>query len=139
MLHGLEPLMGGWGPRGWCGPTVLLLCRSLCLNRLFFFPVSRLPPASRNQTLFSEGKSMRLLGGDLMLHRKTSTFLLSPTQGWRCRQWVREVDGTRKPKTRGSLSAPQRGAQRQLECQARAFPVRISFKYGVDFIFPRCN
>ena len=82
---------------------------------------------------------MRLLGGDLILYRKTSTFLLSPTQGWRCRQWVREVDETRKPKNRGSPSALQRGVQRQLECQARAFPVRISFKYGVDFIFPRCN
>lgn len=132
MIHRLELLMGSWGAPGRCGRAVPLLRRSLCLNRFFFSPVSRLPPASRNQTLFSEGKSMRLLGGDLILHRKTSTFLL-------CRQWVREVDGTRKPKNRGSPSAPQRGAQRQLERQARAFPVRISFKYEVDFIFPRCN
>lgn len=130
--------MGGAGAGGRCGQAVPLQRRSPNLNR-FFSPVSRLPPAPRNQTLFSEGKNMWLLGGDLILHRKTSTFLLSPTQGWRCRQCVREVDGTRKLKNRGSPSAPQRGAQRQLEHQARAFPVRISFKYEVDFIFPRCN
>lgn len=105
----------------------------------FFSHVSHLPPASRNQTSFPEGMSTWLFWWiSCYTERFTLSYSISlykaggpHSEGGGRRTLETQNQGSLSPRSvahRGSWSARQ-----------RAFPVRISFKYEVDFIFPRCN
>lgn len=57
--------------------------------------------------------------------------------GWPGREGV---DGAWKPRSKAALALPVTCLSEAVgTARPRAFPVRFSFKYEVDFIFPRCN
>lgn len=83
-----------------------------------------------------------------MLHGKTSPFLIlfpysrlarGGVGGGRWQAAKEGVDGTWELRTEAAPGPRCVALRGSWSARPRAFPVRISFKYEVDFIFPRCN